>query len=571
MNCPVSSGFIPGPEPFQPRLPWLHSAAIQIRPVFGSTRYGRVADAVIAVFRIIAHVHGHDHRLPALAAVGAAGNADIDVRRQVAGMPVADVIHRDQGAGIGPRHAWDAIGFRLVITRQSNGVADALRSLRRGLRRHQHLAAGFHAEHRGVDPSVDRGVFFQNRRNPEPMLAGREFVFQGKGDLFRNPVSFRDHRAGIGGGIRLSRDDLERLDVLHPGGSAEAEFDAFERCRALAALDGDAEAEDRIEILADERGAHRLRGFHGRGLRRTRTMDQHVVQQNAGVRRSGHAETDFARAFRQGQPDLGVEIRRLSLPCRLGGFPAKLRHPWHRCGIGMDRGFVQRSAWSASTDPFSDAVGSSSTAERSPSPASRSDCFPLLPRPAWIRALPSSADQRPTAVSRRVKGPTGTDSNDSADALAAPRSRSNGMLGNFIRENHGSNPSERRSAYYWLGNGTSKVFTECLLKRRPLRRSRRFRSPAREGVTASKAHPRSLPVGLLHRHPIKHSLKPSEFQLDAIQRFHLLPVKIRELPGMVGVLEIDPFKVEQPRWFSEKIPINQSECQPRNVFQKGSK
>src|SRR6478609_2372984 len=37
-SCPVSSGVIPGPELFHARLPWLHRAAIQIRPVFGSTR-----------------------------------------------------------------------------------------------------------------------------------------------------------------------------------------------------------------------------------------------------------------------------------------------------------------------------------------------------------------------------------------------------------------------------------------------------------------------------------------------------------------------------------------------------
>ena len=37
ISWPVSSGSIPGPEPFQDRLPWLHVAATQIRPVSRST------------------------------------------------------------------------------------------------------------------------------------------------------------------------------------------------------------------------------------------------------------------------------------------------------------------------------------------------------------------------------------------------------------------------------------------------------------------------------------------------------------------------------------------------------
>ena len=37
MNWPVSSGFMPGPDPIQDRLPWLQVAATQIVPVLRST------------------------------------------------------------------------------------------------------------------------------------------------------------------------------------------------------------------------------------------------------------------------------------------------------------------------------------------------------------------------------------------------------------------------------------------------------------------------------------------------------------------------------------------------------
>ena len=86
-------------------------------PVFRIHQNGRIAHAVVAVLWIVAHVHRHDHRPPALAAVGAAGDADIDVRRQIPRVPVADVIDRDQGAGIGLHQSGDAVGYRLVITR----------------------------------------------------------------------------------------------------------------------------------------------------------------------------------------------------------------------------------------------------------------------------------------------------------------------------------------------------------------------------------------------------------------------------------------------------------------------
>ena len=152
------------------------------------------------------------------------------------------------------------------------------------------------------------------------MLTGLESMLQRKRDFIRNVFSLRDHLARFRGGIRLSCEDFKGPDIIHSGGSAETEFDAFEQSRSLAALDDHAEAEDRIEILADERGAHRLRGLHGNRLRRARTVDFHVVDQNARFRRGGDSEADFARAFRQSKPDLRVESADLHLLVRLMNF-----------------------------------------------------------------------------------------------------------------------------------------------------------------------------------------------------------------------------------------------------------
>ena len=78
----------------------------------------RVSDTVHILRKatVFAHVHGHDHRPPAEAAVGGTADTHVNVVLEISGMVVTDIVGSDEGSPQRRHQPGNAVGHYAVIS-----------------------------------------------------------------------------------------------------------------------------------------------------------------------------------------------------------------------------------------------------------------------------------------------------------------------------------------------------------------------------------------------------------------------------------------------------------------------